>query len=409
MYKSLRIMINDYAGHPFPVQLSRALAQRGYRVLHTYCASVRTPRGALVRQEDDPESFDIRPIHLAGEFQKYSLISRWRQEKELGRKLVDVARRYKPTLIISSNTPLGAQAALVNMCRDEKIKFVFWVQDVLGVGISKAVQKRVVLVGRLIGVLFEHYERSLWKKSDEIILITEDFLPYFSPRLVQRNRISIIENWAPLDELPLLPKTNDWSREHGLDKKFCLLYAGTLGMKHNPELLLHLAIHLQDRQDIKLVVISEGLGLDVLKKEKAYHGLDNLILMGFQPFEVLPRVLATADGLLAILEPDAGVFAVPSKVLTYLCANRPLLLAVPSENLAARIVRDNAAGIVVSPTNAMGFINAADKLIFDSALRASLAENGLAYARKTFDIKKITDRFEEIIRHCASTRDARSV
>ena len=55
----------------------------------------------------------------------------------------------------------------------------------------------------------------------------------------------------------------------------------------------------------------------------------SLRCLGFQPFEVLPDVLGSADVLVAILEPDAGVFSVPSKVLSYFCAGRPVLLAVP--------------------------------------------------------------------------------
>jgi len=31
----MRILINDHAGHPFQVQLSRSLAAREHRVLHT--------------------------------------------------------------------------------------------------------------------------------------------------------------------------------------------------------------------------------------------------------------------------------------------------------------------------------------------------------------------------------------
>ena len=38
----MRILVHDYAGHPFQVQLSRALAQRGHDVLHAYCASLQT-------------------------------------------------------------------------------------------------------------------------------------------------------------------------------------------------------------------------------------------------------------------------------------------------------------------------------------------------------------------------------
>ena len=46
----MRILINDHAGHPFQVQLSRKLAERGHKVLHTYCASVQQPRGALQKR-----------------------------------------------------------------------------------------------------------------------------------------------------------------------------------------------------------------------------------------------------------------------------------------------------------------------------------------------------------------------
>ena len=212
-----------------------------------------------------------------------------------------------------------------------------------------------------------------------------------------RDKIHVIHNWAPLEDIPVLPRSNRWAREHGLEDKLCLLYSGTLGMKHNPDLLLQLAVRLRERKNVLIVVVSEGIGAGFLNRKQQELRLENLIVMGFQPFEILPSVLASADVLVAILEPDAGVFAVPSKILTYMCAKRPLLLAVPSMNLAARIVGDNGAGIVVPPSNETAFINAAIKLINDDKLRASLASNGLRYAQKTFNIEKITDRFEEII------------
>ncbi len=286
----MKILIHDHAGHPFEIQLSRALAKRGHQVLHTYCSSVQTPHGILTKKDDDPDTFDIFPIGLPGEFDKYGLFSRWRQEKELGQTLVKAVLRYSPDVIISANTPLRTQAYLSEISRDKRIKFVFWVQDALGVGIDKALRKRLPIIGRGLGFFFRHFERSLWKKSDEIVLITEDFLPYMPSKLVEANRVSVIENWAPLDELPLMPKSNVWSREHGLDEKFCLLYSGTLGMKHNPELLLSLTIHLRERKDIQMVVISEGPGADFLKKKKTSHNLDNLTLLPFQPFEMLPSI-----------------------------------------------------------------------------------------------------------------------
>lgn len=393
----MRIMINDHAGHPFQAQLSRSLARRGHTVLHTYCASLQTPRGVLEIQDTDPDMLDIKGIRLGKEFSRYSLFTRFRQERELGRRLVEQIERFSPDVVISANTPLGAQAAIQRKCRPKKIKFIFWVQDLLGVGINKNLKKKLPVAGSAIGRYYMRLETSLLCKSDEVIVITEDFETRLAKEGVHRDKIHVIHNWAPLEDIPALPRSNRWSREHGLEDKLCLLYSGTLGMKHNPGLLLQLAIRLRERENVLIVVVSEGIGAGFLKKKQQELRLENLIVMGFQPFQTLPSVLASADVLVAILEPDAGVFAVPSKVFTYMCAKRPLLLAVPSMNLAARIVGDNGAGIVVPPSNETAFINAAIKLISDDKLRASLASNGLRYAQKTFNIKEITDRFEEII------------
>lgn len=210
---------------------------------------------------------------------------------------------------------------------------------------------------------------------------------------------------VPLDECPMRSKDNTWSRQHGLQDKRVLLYSGTLGMKHNPGLLLQLAKRVQSRDDARVVVISEGAGADWLQQEKQKLSLTNLLLMKFQPFEVLPDVLGTADVLLAILEREAGAFSVPSKVLTYMCSGRPLLLSVPPENLAARIVQTQHAGVAVEPEDERNFLNAACAYLDNAAMRVEFGANARRYAEGNFDIDDITDRFEsvfEMARSCIS-------
>ena len=131
-------------------------------------------------------------------------------------------------------------------------------------------------------------------------------------------------------------------------------------MKHNPDLLLGLALQYRGDPSVLVVVVSEGIGAEWLRKESAARGLDNLLLFPYQPFAMLPDLLASGDVLVSVLEEDAGVFSVPSKVLSYLCAGRALLLAVPAENLAARLVRENHAGLTVAPADKTGFLRAAE-------------------------------------------------
>ena len=165
-------------------------------------------------------------------------------------------------------------------------------------------------------------------------------------------------------------------------------------MKHNPELLLSLAMQLRRDSEARVVVVSEGAGADWLREQEPPP---NLILLPFQAFEDLPDVHGAADVLAAILEPDAGVYSVPSKVLSYLCAARPVLLAVPPENLAAQIVTRERAGVVVPPTAPAAFGIEGERLLADADLRADMAARARAYAERTFDIETIADRFEAIL------------
>jgi glycosyltransferase involved in cell wall biosynthesis len=393
----MRILNHDYPGHAFPIQLSRQLAGRGHEVLHVYAGYNVTPRGLLDKQGDDPETFSIRPIYIRDPLKKYNFVKRWQQEREYGQLLAEEIAAFEPDVVISANTPLDAQKQALKAVRRTNSRFVFWLQDIIGIAIQRLLTKKLPILGGLIGAYYIRLERVLLHSSDHVVLITEDFLPPLRQWGIEKSQMTVIPNWATLEDLPVKPKDNPWSRSNGLTDKFCFLYSGTLGMKHKPDMLLQLAFHFREASHVRIVVVSEGPGADRLITQREIHKLDNLVIFKFQPFEQLPNVMGTADVLIAVLESDAGAFSVPSKVLTYLCAQRPLLLAVPLENLAARNVKENDAGLVVDPTNLSQFIETANLLLNDNTMRARLAQNGRKYAEKKFNICEISDKFEEII------------
>ncbi|KAA3664216.1 MAG: glycosyltransferase WbuB [Chloroflexi bacterium] len=393
----MRILNHDRSGHPFQVQLSRELARRGHQVLHSYATFFQTPKGSLSKLKEDPDTFDVVGIELDEPFQKYAYLKRRAQELKYSRLLIDQIQAFSPDVVILANVPPDAQTAVYKALKHTNKKLVFWVQDLYGIAIKKILNKKLPLLGEFVGGYYSWLEKKLLLQSDEIVLITEDFHPLMSAWGVSKEKTHVIPNWAPLNELPVRPKNNEWAINHSLEDKFCILYSGTLGMKHNPDLLLQLARHFQDKPNIEIVVVSEGLGADWLQEQKQRYNLGNLKLMPFQPFLQYPNVLGSSDILVAILEPDAGIFSVPSKVLSYLCSERPLLLAVPLENLAARIVTQHKAGVVVDPLDIEGFVAAANDMIDNHVLSREFAKNGRSYAEKMFNIEMIGRQFEKII------------
>ena len=392
----MRILVHDFGGYHFPLQLSRELAARGHEVMHAYCASLQTTPPGVNRIEEEPSGLCVKGIELGEPLHKYNFLKRWKQERTFGRLLVEETMRFRPDMVISANAPLDVQRPLLRACRRSDAKFVFWLQDLLGVAAQRILSKKLPGPGHLIGAYYTGLERRLLEQSDTIIAISEAFRDRLKRWRIDSSSVRVIPNWADLAAIPILPKANPWSEAHRLWDKFCYLYAGTLGMKHNPDLLLQLALEMRDRLEVRVVVVSQGLGANWLEAQKKKHRLDNLVILPFQAVEMVPSVLATGDVLVALLEPDAGTYSVPSKILAYLCAGRPLLLAMPSENDAAKLVQGEM-GSVVDPSDVQALIEAAIDLYNDSEKRISLGHTARRYAEEAFAWEHIYERFEEAL------------
>jgi len=398
----MRLLIHDYGGYPFTTPLSRELARRGHSVLHVSAGYNNTPRGLLQCREGDPAGLEFQALYTRQPLNKYSFLRRWLQEREYGRLLGGLIQSWQPQVVLSANTPLDAQAQALAAARAVGAGFIFWLQDLLGEAAWRILRGRVPLVGGVIGDYYRAMEGRLARRSDHLILISADFQAQAAAWGVPPERVSVIPNWAPLADLPVQPKANPGSRQayevgqRPLADSCVFLYTGSLALKHNPSLLLDLARAVQ-ADGARVVVISAGPGADWLRGQVQAAGMRNLQVLGYQPYAQLSQVLAAGDVLVAVLEAEAGAFSVPSKVLSYLCAERPLLLAMPPENLAARIVREAQAGLVVSPDDTQGFLEAARALAQDAPRREAMGRAGRAYAEQQFAIEPVAEQFVTII------------
>jgi glycosyltransferase involved in cell wall biosynthesis len=390
------IFIHDYAGHPFQAELSRALAARGHRVTHAFFAGDQGPKGDLKRRPGDAKSLAFLPLALSAPYSKSDFVARRFQDLEYGRVAAAAIAASGADIVISGNTPTEAQDYIIRASKRSGAKFIFWCQDFYSIAVGKLASKKLPGVGPMVGAYYSALERRQMRQSDAIILITEDFLPKTLSWGVPRDRAHIIPNWGAIENIPVLPKANPWAIENGLADKRVILYSGTLGLKHNPALLTALAERYRDQDDVRIVVAASGTGMVELTARKEELGLNNLLLPGLQPFDKLPQMLASADILAAVIERSAGTFSVPSKVLSYLCAGRPILLAAPGENLAAKTVLRNDTGLAVEPEDRAGWLAAADQLMANADLRAKMGANGRRHAETNFDLNRVTDRFEAL-------------
>jgi glycosyltransferase involved in cell wall biosynthesis len=174
------------------------------------------------------------------------------------------------------------------------------------------------------------------------------------------------------------------------------MYAGTLGLKHDPSVLSKLAQSLPE--GTRFVVVSQGQGRDWLESQAG--NLSSLKLLDYQPYEQLPEMLATADVLVVVLEGDASRYSVPSKVLNYFCAGRPVLGLLPTDNAVAHMIESAQAGRVVDPKNPDEASTALKGILADSRAGQKMGAAAREYAETTFDVRRIGDTFETVVSRC---------
>jgi colanic acid biosynthesis glycosyl transferase WcaI len=402
----MRVVIADYSGHPFQVELSRCLASRGRPTLHLHFADFQTPKGALTRLPGDSPNFAVEGIRLGRIFDKRQFLRRRFLEAKLGALFAARAAQFHPDVVVGCNMPLDAQRKLRTYCARHGIPFVFWLQDVYSKAIHHYLSAKLGPLGQAIGRYYMRLEGQLLRSSEGVIAISDKFVESLERWRVDQRKLRVVPNWAPLSEIYPVGKDNGWARRHALQDKLVALYTGTLGLKHDPALLLDLA-QAGRPHGIHVVVVSEGAGVDWLAEKKQALDVGNLVLLPFQSMELYPEVLGAGDILLAMVGEEAATFSVPSKILSYLAAGKPIVASIAETNDAANMIRTAQAGFVVVPGDAQAFFAKTVALVADRDLRQTLGRNARVFAESRFDVMTIADRFEEVFTTIIKASDHR--
>tara|TARA_Y100000741_G_scaffold336742_1_gene295563 strand:+ start:76 stop:1260 length:1185 start_codon:yes stop_codon:yes gene_type:complete len=389
MNKKKPIVVFDFPGHPFQYDLSKKLSIiQDNPVIHIYNPSQLGPKTFF----EDSENFEVMKIDKTLSRNHYK---RLLDEFIFAFLLVKKINKINPSLLICSNNPLIPQLFIYYFCKIKKIKFVFWLQDIISIAAENILKKQKNFFANIVSNFFKKIEFYILENSDHIVTISPDFDTILDEK-ISNNKITCIPNWAPINDIPIMDKKNNFSVSNKLTDKFNILYSGTLGFKHNPDVLIGLAHFIKNKNlNINLVIVSEGPVVDYLKSETKNLNLDSIIFLPFQDFQIFPEVLASADISLVLLEKEAGEFSVPSKLLSILCSGKIPIVFVPESNLSAKIVSRNNCGYNVNSSEdlydtVLQIYNNPDKSL-------EIGLNARSYAEKNFNIDDISSKFLNII------------
>lgn len=133
-----------------------------------------------------------------------------------------------------------------------------------------------------------------------------------------------------------------------LYNKFIILYSGLISKATRVENIVQAANKLQNVEtEIYFLIVGEGEEKQKLLELKSAHNIGNLIMLPFQPREIVPIIISASD-ICVVSLPSTPIFDVdvPTKFYEYLACCRPQIGICGGD--LAKIINSNRIGFTVS-------------------------------------------------------------
>lgn len=353
----------------------------------------------LFSREITPEGYSI--LRLFSTFSPRStMFSRWLENVTFGLSTaLALCLLPKPDLIYANTWPIFAQGIICLVAFFRKIPLVLSIQDIYPEALlaqGRISEKHIFF--RILRWL----DRKVVGTTNALIVISKHFAElYIHDRQVPPARIHIIPNWIDPHSIQSVPPAQ-FRKRYGIPfDAFVFGYGGNIGVAAKLESILRAFTQLeQDR--VFLLIAGDGNCRASCESLARQLGLHNVIFHHPWLSIETSEVLASADVLLLPTQGDQSLVSVPSKMLTYLLAARPILAIARPESETAHIIANARAGWVVAPDDLAALGQKLKEIRLLSA--TSLMEMGLlgrAYAMQHFTSEVSLPKVIKILEHVA--------
>ena len=143
--------------------------------------------------------------------------------------------------------------------------------------------------------------------------------------------------------------------------------------------------------------MGDGSQRDGLVEYAEQAQLGNVRFLPLVPGKQVPTMMASADILLLNQHPEIVESVIPSKLISYMAAARPIVVAAHPESEAARQVRAADCGLCVDADQPTALANAVVRLAEDSTVRTVLGRHGRAFAERFFARETLLAKYEQTL------------
>jgi len=312
--------------------------------------------------------------------------------------------RPRADVVIATSPQFFAGCAGVPVSRAHGAPFVLeirdiWPASIMAVGALKE--------GRVIHAL-EKLERALYDAADHIVAVGAGYRQHILEQGVPDAKVEVVTNGV--DSELFVPRAPDEALRArlGLNGKYVLTYAGTVGMAHGLDVMLRAGHRLRERgrDDIILLVVGDGARRAELEQAVRDQGLRNVVFTGMVGRAQLPVYLASSDACLVHICDEALFSTVlPSKIFEDAAMEKPILAGLRGEGSA--IIEAADCGIVFAPGDDAALAAAVERLADDPEEGRRLGRNGRSFVLEHYDRRRLAHDYLAILERVRADYETR--
>lgn len=245
-------------------------------------------------------------------------------------------------VVVSPPLLLGAAAWLLGKIK--RRPFIFHVQDLqpdaaAGLGMLKP--------GAFMRALYG-LERFAYARAARISGIMPGMLDAFRRKGVSDSKLVLFPNGVALPDLASRPERGAFRARNGFgEDDFLAVYSGNLGVKQGLDILVEAARCLP--AGIRIVICGEGAQRERLAEMIRHYELRNVVMLPLQSDVHYREMLVDANVCLITQQRGSGGCFFPSKLLTTLAWEKPVLTVADEESELVRAVCAGNFGLNVEP------------------------------------------------------------
>ena len=249
--------------------------------------------------------------------------------------------------------------------------------------------------------LSKKLEKFISKKANKIFFYSHIMRRYVVSLGIKREKTEIHPLWIDTEFFKPTSSNKRILKQHRIDNKFIIMYAGNIGKAQGLEHLIESAKLLHKISKIEFVIIGDGIERNKLIKKSENYKLDNIKFINQQPKENILKFLSAADVLfLHLNKAPHRLGTIPAKILTYMSIGKPILAALDGE--AAELIQNHQCGIKVEPENPEAIAKGILALYKNEALRNELGENARHGAISYYSKSKLLSELETSLQKLAN-------